>query len=246
MKLTVLILVFNEAKTVLQAIEDARKIPVDSKEIIIIDNCSTDGARELLEGINDTSIRIIFQEKNLGAGNSIKVGLREAKGEFIYVHHSDLEYDYRFAVNMLNVAEKNNHDAVFGSRIANKKYSTVSLIRERPEYLATIIATFLVNHWYGRNFTDIIGSRLYRTEVIRRIPPTSNGMGAEFEHVSKMCKAGLKIGEIPIGYKPRTNRNDKKIKSYNMLNAFFYLFKVRYFENALPAAEQGAKDEAIN
>jgi len=230
MKLTILILVFNEVKTILQAIDDAKKIQVKDKEIVVIDNCSTDGTRRLLEEMHDASIRVIFQEKNFGAGYSVKVGIKEALGEFLYVHHADLEYDYRSAITMLDTAERNNYEVVFGSRLADNKYSVVGLIRQRPEYLATIIATYLVNRWYNRNFTDIIGSRLYNTNAVRRIPLSSNGMGAEFEHVSRMCKAGLRIGEIPVAYKPRANRSEKKIKPYNMLNALYCLFKIRYFD----------------
>jgi len=248
MKLTILILVFNEAKTILQAIEDAKKIPVADREIIIVDNYSTDSTRELLKKVKDPSIRIIFQENNFGAGKSVRVGLEEARGQFTYVHHSDLEYDYRAAIQMLEAAEKNTYDVVLGSRLANTKSTAFDLIRQRPEYFATILTTSLINRWYKKNFTDVIGSRLYRTASVKKVPTSTDGVGAEFEHIGRMCKAGLKIGEIPVAYKPRANRSEKKIKFYNMINALFFLYKVRFFENISGAANdtKPAKERSVS
>ncbi|MDI6839390.1 MAG: hypothetical protein QMD71_00815 [bacterium] len=131
---------------------------------------------------------------------------------------------------MIKLAESDNYDAVFGSRLMGREnLSYWELIKERPEYLATIISTFLINKWYNYNFTDIIGAKLYRTSSVRKMRFDTYGVGFDFEFVSKMCKSGFKIGELPIGYKPRLQKEGKKIKPYHMLHALVALFRVKFF-----------------
>lgn len=231
MKLTIVVIVLNEKKTILQAIEDAKKINVD-KEMIVIDNCSTDGTREILKTIEDKSIKIIYQDKNYGIGRSVATGIALARSEYIFIQMSDLEYHYTNCLKMLKAAEENNYDAVFGSRFKkNNKESMLKIIWKRPEYIATLICTFLINKWYRCNFRDVLGNRLYRTKSVVNIPITSYGMGFEFEHTSRMCKKGLRIGEVEIQYKPRALRREKKVKPYHIFIALFTLFRVRYCDS---------------
>jgi len=232
MKLTVMIPVFNEAKTLLQAIKDVEKITVPDKEVIIIDNCSTDGSREMLKKFEANEFRkykFIYNERNLVAGSFLVV-MKLAKGEYLYAHHSDLEYDPSDAMEMLEIAEQGSYDVVFGSRLKAVKDSKWSIIKNRPASLASIICTALINKWYGKNFTDIIGTRLYRTSSIKKIPMTTFGHGSEFECVSRMCKKKFKMAEVAVSYQPRSYSEGKKIKPYHILNALLAMFKVRYFE----------------
>ncbi|HCJ67576.1 MAG TPA: hypothetical protein DHV62_09745 [Elusimicrobia bacterium] len=230
-KLTVVITSYNEVKTVLQSVNDAKLIDVEDKEIIIIDNCSNDGTRELLKNINDPSINLILQDKNYGFGKSIEIGLNTAKGKYTYIHHADNEYDYRYVPKMLDFAEKHDLDIVIGSRVKNFNSSRWNLIKQRPEYLATVISTFLINLWYTKKFTDIIGSRLYKTSTIKEVPISTYGAGFDFESISRICKRKLKIEEIAIGYTPRICRKDKKIKWYHMIDALIYMFKERFLNH---------------
>ena len=230
MELTVVITNYNEIKTVLQAVNDAKLIGIKDKEIIIIDNCSSDGSRDLLKKISDPSINVILQNKNYGFGKSIELGLSIAKGKYTYIHHSDNEYDYRYVEKMLCFAEKHDLDILLGSRIKDFTGSKWALVKQRPEYLATIISTYLINLWYGKRFTDIIGSRLYKTDTIKKVPVTSYIASFDFESISRICKRKLKIEEIAIGYTPRICRKDKKMKWHHMLDAISVMFKVRFFE----------------
>lgn len=230
MILTVAVTCFNEHKTIIQAIEEAKLIDIADKEIIVIDNCSTDGTRELLEKYNDPEIKMILQDKNYGFGRSIELALETAKGKYTYIHHADCEYDYHYLPQFITFAEENNLDIVLGSRTKNFKGTKIDLMRERPEYLASIISTWLINVWYDKKFTDIIGSRLYKTETIKNVKISTYGAGFDFESISRICKYGLKINEIAIGYKARADSHDKKIKPYHMINALYAMFKVRYFE----------------
>ena len=147
MKLTLVIQVFNEKSTILQAINEAKQLKID-KEIIVVDNHSTDGTREILKNLNDDSLHIIFQPKNFGPGRTVQVGTNLAEGIYLHFYHADLEYKANDVYKMLQKAEEENLDAVFGSRLANKKHlSKFTLIKERPYVLATLIATYLINKW---------------------------------------------------------------------------------------------------
>lgn len=226
MKLTIVVTVYNEKDTILKAIEEARGLDIE-KEIIVVDNCSTDGTREILRGLNDSSITIVYQSKNYGYGESVITGMNLAHGEYLYVHNSDLEYDPRCVYEMIELSEKEELDAIFGSRLlARHGESRLKIFKERPFYLGSFITTFLTNLFYHRNFSDIIGSRFYRTDTLRRISPRVGGIGFDFEVVSKLCKYGYKIKEIAVSYSPRTK--GKKIKAHDIIPAVWMMLKVKF------------------
>lgn len=230
MKLTLIVPVFNEKSTILQAINQAKEIKID-KEIIVIDNHSTDGTIEMLRNLKDESLKIIFQSENFGPGGQVKTAAKLAKGDYIYFHHSDLEYKASDIYVMLQKAEEKNLDAVFGSRLANKKHhSKFALIKERPAVLAALIATFLVNKFYKKNFTDIIATKLIKTNALKELNCEFLNQGSEFELASKLCKRGYKIEEVPIFYKPRSRKEGKKIKATDSFHALIALIKVRLFD----------------
>ncbi len=231
MKLTIVIAVYNEKQTILQAIEEVKSINV-AQQIIVIDNCSTDGTREILEQLNDNSVEIVFQPKNYGYGESVIKGFDLASGDYVFVQYSDLEYDSRCIFEMIKLVEDEDLDVVFGSRILNQKNRSIfSLIWERHYYLATIIATSLINAWYKRDFTDVIGIKLYKTKSIKEIYPISNrGMGFDFEVVSKLSKRGYKIKEVPVKYNARKASQGKKIKASHSFNALLAMLKVKFFD----------------
>lgn len=229
MKLTIIVQVFNEKSTILQAIKEAKELKID-KEIIVIDNHSTDGTREILKNLNDDSIQIIFQHKNLGPGGTVQTASNVAKGDYIHFFHADLEYKANDVYKMLQKAEEENLDAVFGSRLANKKYLTkFALIKERPYVLATFIATYMINKWYRKDFTDVIATKLIKVKALKEINCKFKNQGSEFEVASKLSKRGYKIGEVPIFYKPRSHKEGKKIKAIDIIPALHALIKVRFF-----------------
>ncbi len=230
MKLTIMIGCFNERSTILQAVEQAKGINID-KEIIVIDNCSTDGTREILEGLkSDLALKIILHSKNMGAGYSGCEGIRLAKGDYFYGPGADLEYRMDDVYKMIDKMESENLDAVIGSRLLERKgISKYQLIKERPYWLGTIITTFLINILYRKNFTDIIGTNLVKTSILKTLSCKSSGQAFTFELISKLCKNGYKIGEVPVWYKPRTHREGKTIRIIDMLPALWAMFKVKLF-----------------
>ena len=227
MKLTTIITVYNEKNTIVKAIEEAKKIQLEN-EIIIIDNASTDGTREILRSLNDNSLKIVYQSKNYGYGTSVTTGMSLALGEYLFIHNSDLEYDPVCIYEMLSCAENENLDVVFGSRLLGRRGESIfKILKERPFYLGTVITTTLINIFYGKNFSVIIGNRLYRTESLKKINPQNAGIGFDFEVVSKLCKLGYRIKEIPVKYSPRTK--GKKVKPYDIIPAVLTILKVKIF-----------------
>ena len=229
-KLTYVVLVWNEVKTIRRAINDVKNIKFPNKEIIVIDNASTDGTKEILKTIKN--VKIIYRKKNLGAGKSTITGIKKAKGEYVFIQFSDLEYDHFRSLDMMNYAVKNNLDVVLGSRLLQEniiKKSLFQKIKIKPSYIATIVCTYLINKLYDKNFTDIIGGKLYKKSSVIKIPINSFSYGFDFEFISRIIKSELKVGEISINYKPRANSSEKKIKPYHMINALYEIFKVKFF-----------------
>ena len=224
-KITYLITVYNEVKTVRKAIQDIIDINYDNKEIIVIDNASTDGSQEIIKDFHN--IKYILREKNLGYGSTIIKGLKIAEGKYIYIQNSDLEYNHLKSLEMMNHAEKYNLDIVFGSRLKNQK-NIIKNLKKHPAYLATYVTTFLINILYKKQFTDIIGSKLYKIENLKNIKPDFLFEGFDFGFVSRICKEKFKIDEIAVDYKPRENFSDKKIKWYHMFVAIYAIFKVKF------------------
>ncbi len=228
-ELTVLVNCFNEKNTILEAIKEAKALDID-KEIIVIDNCSTDGSRELIENLKDNSLRMVLQPKNYGAGMSAKLGIEMASGEYMYSPNADLEYRMSDVYTMLKKVKEENLDAVFGSRLLEKNMSKLRIIQERPYALATIVATYLINLWYKRNFTDVLGTKLIKTSILKELGVEPNNQAFEFELVSRICKAAYRIAEVPIYYKPRSLKEGKTIRPWDMFPALMAMLKVKLFK----------------
>lgn len=232
MKLTILIVCFNEKSTILKVIEQAKAINID-KEIIVIDNCSKDGTREILEGLkNDKELSVVFHSKNMGVGYSACEGIKLAQGEYFYGPGADLEYKMDDVYKMIDKLEERNLDAVFGSRLLDRKdVSRRELIKERPYWLGTIIATFLINLLYRKNFTDIIATKLIKTDILKKLGCKATNQAFEFELVSRLCKKRYKIGEVPVWYKPRTHKEGKTIRAIDIVPALWAIFRIKFWVN---------------
>lgn len=119
----------------------------------------------------------------MGYGKTVEEGIKNSTGEYIYIHNSDLEYDEKKSIAMMNFAIRKNLDVVLGSRLKNKK-NKIKLLIKKPSYLATLICTFLINKFYDHKFTDIIGAKLYKIKTIKKIPIDSFHMGFDFQFMS--------------------------------------------------------------
>ena len=230
MLITFIVTVYNEKDTIIEAIRQVEALDIE-KEITVIDNYSTDGTRELLKKYCNDSITVVFQNKNLGYGQSVITGCDMAMGKYLYVHNSDLEYDPSFASEMVKLAEEENLDAIFGSRLAGRGNSILKTIYDRPYFLAAIISTFMINKFYNKNFTDIIGSKFYKVSSLKKLYPFDDkSITFDFELVSKLCKRGYRIKEIPVTYKPRSASEGKKINWKHSFSALIAMLKVKIFD----------------
>jgi glycosyltransferase involved in cell wall biosynthesis len=239
MKLTILIACFNERPTILKAIQEAKGINLE-KEIIIVDNCSTDGTREILGELkNDPALKIIFHSRNMGGGYSTREAIGLARGDYFYSPGADLEYKMADIYPLIEKLEREGLDAVVGSRLlARRAASTLYLLKERPYWLGTIIATSLINILFGKSFTDIIGTNLVKTSVLRALRCQASSEAYTFELIGKLCKYGYKMGEMPISYKPRTRKEGKTIRAIDIFPALLAILKVKFFE-----LKEGERDE---
>jgi glycosyltransferase involved in cell wall biosynthesis len=230
-KISFIIPVYNENKTVRQAISQIVDLDYDNKEIIIIDNGSSDGSVEIIKSFSLLkNVKIILKSSNTGYGSSIKEAINISSGDYAYIQYADLEYNHFSYLEMLNLILKENLDVVFGSRLKMDMWRIAELLKlivRKPSYLATIICTYLINIFYKKKFTDIIGTKFYKLSSLKKIEIYSNGQGYDFELVSKLCKYNFKIGEIFVNYVPRKNSNEKKIKFYHMFVALFQILKVK-------------------
>jgi biofilm PGA synthesis N-glycosyltransferase PgaC len=140
LKITYLVTVYNEKKTVKKAISDVLNINYPNKEIIVIDNGSTDGSQEIISQFK--GIKKILRKKNIGFGKSITEGIKKSTADYVFIQYSDLEYDHKKSIYMMKFAHNNKLDVVLGSRLKNQKDSKIKLIINKPAYLATLICTF--------------------------------------------------------------------------------------------------------
>ena len=229
--LSVILPAYNEIDTIEEIVSRVRAVPVD-KEIIIIDNCSTDGTREKIQDMNYPDVSVILQDRNMMKGNSVKRGMAAARGEYIIIQDADLEYDPGDYVPLLAAARRETTHAVLGSRVAG--------LRERGERLPSSI--FNVGRWainifftllFRSSLTDIATCyKLARREVLQGMDLQCEGFDLDFELAAKFVKGARRTGkqvvELPIHYRPRTVDEGKKIGWRDGLAALWTILKFRF------------------
>lgn len=223
-ELTVAIAVYNEHATIMQVLERVVAVPV-SKEIIIVDNCSTDGTRELLATLDD-SVRVILQSRNLGKGTSIRAAISAAVGEYFIIQDADLEYEPEQYPKLLAHAREHDLDALYGSRVLSGRNTNYFRY-----YAGVKVLTAMTNVLYGAHLTDVATAcKMFRTSVLKRLKLRGAGFDLDFEVTNKICRDGWKIGEVPIPYRPRTFEEGKKIRSIDGLSAAYVILRDRFID----------------
>ena len=228
-KISILIPCFNEKYLIEKSILQAINLKKVDKQIIIIDNGSTDGSQKIIEKYKKKkNFKIILRKKNLGYGCTVKEGLKLSSNKYMYIHYSDCEYDISTCLSMLSLAEKNNSDAIFGSRLKGlslkKKYE---YLRKKPSYLGTFVITFLYNVLYFKNFTDVIGSKLYKVNSVKKIKISHNHFRFDFALKSALMHKKYNVDEVFTKYIPRKNNADKNVKFYHLFPAIYEILKNR-------------------
>lgn len=227
MKLSIIICCYNERASIRDVVEQSRAVPLGpgwEKEIIVVDNYSTDGTREILQQFRYPDVRVIFHEQNLGKGRSIRTGFEHATGSYFFIQDADREYAPSDQPLFCRQAEQTEAAAVFGSRVLGGDI--------RSRYLRTLIGnrliTLLANLLFGGGLTDVAtASKMVRADVARSLNLTGSGFELDFELPGKILMAGHKIVEIPISYNPRTYEEGKKIGARDFITATLTMLQAR-------------------
>ena len=225
--LSVVMPVYNEARTIASVIERVLAAPVDvTKEIIVVDDASTDGTRRLLESMPSGEIRLVFHDVNRGKGAAIRTGVAHATGDIVLIQDADLEYDPRDYPLLLEPILEDHADVVFGNRFHGGPHRVLYFWH----YAANRFLTLLTNLLTGLNVTDMeVGYKVFRRDVLRQLTLTSDRFGFEPEVTVKIAKLGCRVYEVPIRYYGRTYQEGKKITWRDGVAALVHLLRYRFF-----------------
>ncbi len=225
--LTVIVPAYNEAATVEIALRRLREVPL-RLEIIVVNDSSTDGTREILEQLLEKRLvdRVIHHDKNRGKGAAIRSGIAAATGDAVVVQDADLEYDPQDLPALLLPIRSRQADAVYGSRFQGGPHRVLYFWH----YVGNRVLTLLSNMFTNLNLTDLETCyKLVRTELIKKLPLTSNRFGFEVEVTARLAQARARIWEIPISYSGRTYAEGKKITWRDGVAALFHILRYNMF-----------------
>ena len=227
MKLSVIIPVYNEKDTLLKLLEAVRSVGGIEKEIIIVEDCSTDGTTDLVKDLEskEKDIKFVYHEKNMGKGASLRDGFKVSTGDYVIVQDADLEYDPQ-DYKVLLAALGDGTQVVYGSRFSGN-YEDMSNLH----YFGNRMLTAITNFLFGVALTDMETCyKLMPGDFVRNLDIKSNRFNFEPEITAKILKAGLRIREVPIKYKGRSFTEGKKITWKDGISALWTLIKFRFFD----------------
>lgn len=227
LKLSVIICCYNERPTILDVIQRTQAVDLDQdweREIIVVDNASTDGTRELLQQIEDPAITVVLHERNLGKGMSIRTGIAHMQGDYFIIQDADGEYDPQDHVRFCRYVQEHQAAAVFGSRVLGG--------RIRSHYRRTLwgnrLLTWLTNILFGGQLTDVAtATKMVRGDLAKRLNLITTDFNLDFELPAKILRAGHVIHELPVQYTPRTYEQGKKIRARDGWRAILTLMHNR-------------------
>jgi glycosyltransferase involved in cell wall biosynthesis len=236
MKISVLVPAFNEEKTIERVLNKLLALPIADREIIVVDDGSTDGTSNIVQRISESHsvVRFIAMPKNLGKTAAISKAISESSGDILIVQDADLEYDPNEIPDVIAPILQGVADVVYGSRFLVKRASRVLYYYH---YLANKFLTCLSNTLTNRNMSDIETCyKAFHRDVICPMQLRSRGFGMEVEITAMVCKTRARTYEVPISYYGRTYDEGKKIGTKDGVAAIWYIL---YFNLIHPWTAQG-------
>ena len=229
MKLSIIIPCYNEEKTIKILVEKVLQFNLCEKEIIIIDDCSTDNSKTIISDLAkiNQNIKFFFLEKNLGKGAALKKGFKEAGGDIVLIQDADLEYDPNDYPILIKPFLETDADIVYGSRFLGGEYVRLHFFWH---YLANKLLTLSTNIVTNLNMSDMeTGYKVFKKKVIQSIEINEKSFGVEPEITVKLAKKKYVFYEVPISYRGRSYEDGKKITLKDAFVALYCIFRYRFF-----------------
>lgn len=228
-KLSIVMPVYNELRTINQIIDRVLSVPLSiERELVIVDDCSTDGTRDFLAEYKNPKVRIFFQEPNQGKGAALRRGFSEVEGDIVIIQDADLEYDPHEYDTLIAPILDGRADVVLGSRFLGGPHRVMFFWH----YLANKGLTTLSNMFTDLNLTDMETCyKAFRTEVLKKITLKENRFGFEPEFTAKVAHQGFRIYEVPISYSGRSYDDGKKIGAKDAFAALWCILRYNILPN---------------
>lgn len=225
MKLSIVIPVYNEKDTIREIYKRVNAVNIE-KEIIIVDDFSTDGTRGFLKELAANGEKVFFHEKNMGKGAALRTGFQHITGDYAIVQDADLEYDPEDYHKLLAPVLKGKAEVVYGSRFTGERRNMFF-----HHWVGNKFLTFLTNLLYNTTLSDMETCyKLFRADIIKGINIKSNRFNFEPEITAKILKQGVRIYEVPISYTGREFSQGKKITWIDGISALWTLIKFRFID----------------
>jgi glycosyltransferase involved in cell wall biosynthesis len=227
MKVSVIIPVYNEKKTIKELIDRVQDVDIGlEKEIIVIDDGSTDGTREILQSLNLPNVKIHMHQKNQGKGGALHTGFSKAEGDIILIQDADLEYDPNEYPKLLEPILDGRADAVYGSRFLGGPHRVLYFWH----YIGNRLLTTLSNMLSNLNLSDMETCyKVFKKDILDQINLKSKRFGFEPEITIKLAKMKARIYEVPISYSGRDYSEGKKIGWKDGLAAVYHIIRYKFF-----------------
>ena len=228
-KLSVIIPVFNEQKTIKEIVRRVQSVllPDIEKEIIVVDDGSTDGTRDILKNIS--GIQFVFHEQNLGKGGALKTGIAKATGDVVLIQDADLEYDPNDYPQLVFPIIEKRIPIVLGARIIPNKDERRKKSLYWAAWLGNHLITWITNWLYWNNAKDYeCCYKAILTSVLKQVTVNTNDFDYDNELICKLLKKGYKTIDVPIRYNPRNYHSGKKIKWHHGFKILWTIVKYRF------------------